>query len=179
MAFRAVSVVQIKEVLRRWLKGEGERPIGRGIGVDRRTALKRSWLRSRRPWRVDTCEQRRLARSPWVDASAQVKDEAGCRASSLSRLMRIDKATDALEVAGRRSALDQPRERSRDPDQRITRAGERDDLKVDVALGALSDSERLFALLRVTGKCPVGEAECVISVNHRDDATWGDDGDRP
>ena len=38
MAFREVSVVQIKEALRRWLKGEGERPIARGVGVDRKTA---------------------------------------------------------------------------------------------------------------------------------------------
>jgi transposase len=38
MAFREVSVVQIKEALRRWLKGEGERPIASGIGVDRKTA---------------------------------------------------------------------------------------------------------------------------------------------
>ena len=27
MVFREVTVVQIKEALRRWLKGEGERPI--------------------------------------------------------------------------------------------------------------------------------------------------------
>ena len=38
MAFREVSVVQIKEALRRWLKGEGERTIAKGIGVDRKTA---------------------------------------------------------------------------------------------------------------------------------------------
>jgi transposase len=38
MAFREVSVVQVKEALRRWLKGEGERPIARGVGVDRKTA---------------------------------------------------------------------------------------------------------------------------------------------
>jgi transposase len=38
MAFREVSVVQIKEALRRWLKGEGERPIASGIGIDRKTA---------------------------------------------------------------------------------------------------------------------------------------------
>jgi hypothetical protein len=31
-------VVQIKETLRRWLKGEGERPIASGVGVDRKTA---------------------------------------------------------------------------------------------------------------------------------------------
>jgi transposase len=37
MAFREVSVVQIKEALRRWLKGEGERPIANGVGVDRKT----------------------------------------------------------------------------------------------------------------------------------------------
>jgi len=37
MAFREVSVIQIKEALRRWLKGEGERPIAHGIGVDRKT----------------------------------------------------------------------------------------------------------------------------------------------
>ncbi len=38
MAFREVSVVQIKEALRRWLRGEGERPIAHGVGVDRKTA---------------------------------------------------------------------------------------------------------------------------------------------
>ena len=38
MAFREVSVVQIKEALRRWLKGEGERPIAHGTGIDRKTA---------------------------------------------------------------------------------------------------------------------------------------------
>ena len=38
MAFREVSVVQIKEALRRWLAGDGERPIARGIGIDRKTA---------------------------------------------------------------------------------------------------------------------------------------------
>jgi transposase len=37
MAFREVSVVQVKEALRRWLKGEGERPIAQGVGVDRKT----------------------------------------------------------------------------------------------------------------------------------------------
>ena len=30
MAFREVSVVQVREALRRWLKGDGERPIARG-----------------------------------------------------------------------------------------------------------------------------------------------------
>jgi hypothetical protein len=38
MAFREVTVVQIKEALRRWLRGEGERTIARGVGVDRKTA---------------------------------------------------------------------------------------------------------------------------------------------
>ncbi len=38
MAFREVSVVQVKEALRRWLKGEGERPIAHGVGIDRKTA---------------------------------------------------------------------------------------------------------------------------------------------
>ena len=37
MAFREVSVVQVKEALRRWLRGEGERPIAHGVGVDRKT----------------------------------------------------------------------------------------------------------------------------------------------
>ena len=35
MAFREVTVVQVKEVLRRWLRGEGERTIAKGVGVDR------------------------------------------------------------------------------------------------------------------------------------------------
>jgi hypothetical protein len=38
MAFREVSVVQVREALRRWLKGDGERPIAQGVGVDRKTA---------------------------------------------------------------------------------------------------------------------------------------------
>lgn len=38
MAFREVTVVQIREALRRWLRGEGERTIAAGIGVDRKTA---------------------------------------------------------------------------------------------------------------------------------------------
>lgn len=37
MAFREVSVVQIRELLRRWLRGEGERPIAGGVGVARTT----------------------------------------------------------------------------------------------------------------------------------------------
>ncbi|MGH9079435.1 MAG: hypothetical protein ACRDYE_05025 [Acidimicrobiales bacterium] len=38
MAFREVTVVQVKEALRRWMRGEGERPIAQGVGVDRKTA---------------------------------------------------------------------------------------------------------------------------------------------
>lgn len=38
MAFREVSVVQVREALRRWLRGDGERPIAAGVGVDRKTA---------------------------------------------------------------------------------------------------------------------------------------------
>ena len=38
MAFREVTVVQVKEVLRRWMRGDGERPIASGVGVDRKTA---------------------------------------------------------------------------------------------------------------------------------------------
>ena len=37
MAFREVSVVQVKELLRLWLHGDGERPIARGVGVARTT----------------------------------------------------------------------------------------------------------------------------------------------
>jgi len=38
MAFREVSVVQIKELLRRWLNGDGERPAARAGGIARTTA---------------------------------------------------------------------------------------------------------------------------------------------
>ena len=38
MAFREVTVVQIREALRRWLRGEGERTVAQGVGVDRKTA---------------------------------------------------------------------------------------------------------------------------------------------
>jgi hypothetical protein len=39
VAFKEVSVVQVKEVLRRWLRGdEGLRRVADGAGVDRKTA---------------------------------------------------------------------------------------------------------------------------------------------
>ncbi len=38
MAFREVSVVQVREALRRWLYGDGERAIARRAGIDRKTA---------------------------------------------------------------------------------------------------------------------------------------------
>lgn len=38
MAFREVSVVQVREALRRWLHGDGERAIARRAGIDRKTA---------------------------------------------------------------------------------------------------------------------------------------------
>jgi transposase len=38
MAFREVTVIQVKEALRRWLQGEGERPIARAAGISRGTA---------------------------------------------------------------------------------------------------------------------------------------------
>jgi transposase len=37
MGYREVSVVEIREVLRRWLRGEGLRAIDRNMGVDRKT----------------------------------------------------------------------------------------------------------------------------------------------
>ncbi len=37
MGYREVSVVEIREVLRRWLGGEGLRSIDRNMGVDRKT----------------------------------------------------------------------------------------------------------------------------------------------
>jgi len=40
MAFREVTVVQVKQVLRGWLRGEGERTAARGAGVARMTARK-------------------------------------------------------------------------------------------------------------------------------------------
>ena len=38
MGFREVSVVQIKELLRRWLAGEGERTVAKAVGLARATA---------------------------------------------------------------------------------------------------------------------------------------------
>jgi transposase len=37
MGYREVSVVEIREVLRRWVRGEGQRAIDRNTGVDRKT----------------------------------------------------------------------------------------------------------------------------------------------
>jgi transposase len=37
VAFREVSVVQVKELLRLWFRGDGERPIARGVGISRTT----------------------------------------------------------------------------------------------------------------------------------------------
>ena len=38
MAFKELSVVQVREVLRRWLHGDGTRRAGFVAGVDRKTA---------------------------------------------------------------------------------------------------------------------------------------------
>jgi hypothetical protein len=38
MAFREVSVVEVREVLRAWLSGDGLRTVGEWAGVDRKTA---------------------------------------------------------------------------------------------------------------------------------------------
>jgi hypothetical protein len=38
MTFREVSVVQIREALRRWMKGQGHRSIAKDVGIDRKTA---------------------------------------------------------------------------------------------------------------------------------------------
>jgi transposase len=38
LSFREVTVVQVREVLRIWLRGQGERPAARAAGVDRKTA---------------------------------------------------------------------------------------------------------------------------------------------
>lgn len=37
MAFREVTMMEIKEVLRRWLEGQAKKPIARSVGVDRNT----------------------------------------------------------------------------------------------------------------------------------------------
>jgi transposase len=38
MTFREVTVVQIREALRRWMKGQGDRTIAKDVGIDRKTA---------------------------------------------------------------------------------------------------------------------------------------------
>ena len=53
MAFREVSVVQVREALRRWLKGDGERTIAKGVGVDRKTA--RRYITAAVELGVDRC----------------------------------------------------------------------------------------------------------------------------
>src|SRR5437867_1856195 len=40
MAYRELGMVEIREVLRRWLTGDGLRAIARGTGVDRKTIAK-------------------------------------------------------------------------------------------------------------------------------------------
>src|SRR5262245_43208749 len=37
MAYRELGMVEVREVLRRWLAGEGVRAIARAVGVDRKT----------------------------------------------------------------------------------------------------------------------------------------------
>jgi hypothetical protein len=37
MAYREVGMVEVREVLRRWLGGNGVRAIDRGTGLDRKT----------------------------------------------------------------------------------------------------------------------------------------------
>ena len=46
-------MVQVKEALRRWLSGEGERPIAQGVGIDRKTA--RRYIAAAVEFGVDRC----------------------------------------------------------------------------------------------------------------------------
>lgn len=69
MAFREVSVVQVREALRRWLKGEGERPIAKGVGVDHKTA--RRYVTAAVELGVDRC-----------GGEEQLTDQLSARSSS-------------------------------------------------------------------------------------------------
>jgi hypothetical protein len=40
MAFREVDVIEVREVLRAWLLGKGQRRVARQAGVDRKTAVR-------------------------------------------------------------------------------------------------------------------------------------------
>jgi hypothetical protein len=40
MAFRELTMIDVKEVLRRWSAGQGDRQIAREAGVDRKTAAR-------------------------------------------------------------------------------------------------------------------------------------------
>jgi transposase len=53
MAFREVSVVQVKELLRRWLAGEGERAVAQAVGIARTTA--RGYIAAAVELGVDRC----------------------------------------------------------------------------------------------------------------------------
>lgn len=57
MAYREVSVFEIKEVLRLWLRGEGYRAIDRLSGVDRKTAAA-MWRPPSRPGSPATAARR-------------------------------------------------------------------------------------------------------------------------
>ncbi len=37
MAFREILMIEVKEVLRRWLAGQAQRKIARDTGIDRKT----------------------------------------------------------------------------------------------------------------------------------------------
>ena len=53
MAFREVSVIQVKEALRRWLHGAGERPIAQGAGLSRGAV--RRYVTAAQTLGVDRC----------------------------------------------------------------------------------------------------------------------------
>ena len=59
MAFREVDVIEVREVLRAWLSGKGQRRVARQAGVDRKTAVRY----------VDAAVEAGLDRSP-LDAVA-------------------------------------------------------------------------------------------------------------
>ncbi|HBP17047.1 MAG TPA: hypothetical protein DEA08_04525, partial [Planctomycetes bacterium] len=50
MAYREVDVVEVKEVLRRWLAGAGKKAIARELGIDVRTVRRYvQWAEDERP----------------------------------------------------------------------------------------------------------------------------------
>lgn len=64
MAYRELGMVELREIIRRWIGGDGVRAIARGARVDRKTVVRYVTRRRRSAWSAACASSSACAGSP-------------------------------------------------------------------------------------------------------------------